>query len=152
MTIKTWKTQRFSEFMWFWFNLCFYFSLAKNRYLTGKCWCLCTSTLSLPLEHMDFTRYPSVSVITSYIAISIPQWSPLSVNVNVFQYLYVILPVLLIVKCQCFALKKYLHYRRDVLICKVYVKTKWILPNQEMEQTFQSYLISSFWKPATLPD
>lgn len=134
--------------MWFWFNLCFYFSLAKNRYLTGKYWCLFTSTLSLPLEHMDFTKYPSDSDICMYIFSTAE--SSLSHHKCISTYLYVFLPLLLIVKCQCLALRKYLHYISTVLICKlvktmlkwfyVYVKTKLILPKHSGNRTNFSVL------------
>lgn len=53
--------------MWFCFNLSFYFSVAKSRYIAGKYWCLYTSTLTLPLQHTDFTRYPSISALTGHV-------------------------------------------------------------------------------------
>lgn len=73
--------------MWFCFNLCFYFSLAKNRYLAGKYWCLCISTLSLPLEHTIFTTYPSVSALIGYVGIYIQQQSPPSAIIDVLQHI-----------------------------------------------------------------
>lgn len=127
--------------MWFCFNLCFYFSLAKNRYLTGKHWCLCTSTLSLPLEHMDFTQYPSDSALTDIcMYLYSTAESSLSHHKCISTHLYVFLPLLLIVKCQYLALRKYLHYISTVLICKVYVKTKLILPKQSGNRTNFSVL------------